>query len=266
MTPAQKNANQLQTLLAGDFLDAAFKNAAANGQGLRRPINTNPAAEDPRYQELTKKLSVYAQGDNLFAVNLTWDDSAEAEAIVRAVQNEYIQEIGQEHYAQTAATLAFLESQINDYSGRLSRAEKVLTDYKKTHAGQLPEQQSANIGQLSALQAQLDNMKITAHDSAAQKAVLEQRLAQITPQTVAEQTIAPSPLDQQINQMRAERDAMLTHWTPINPHVQDISARIARPGAAARRGRQGRRGGGPERHPDPAGGQPRVAGPAPAAR
>ena len=222
ISPAQKNINQLDLLLNGDFLGAALTNAK-----LSRPINPDPRAEDPRYALLRKNLSTSTQSDNLFAISLTWDNPAEAEEIVRAVQSQYIQEIGQERYAQTNATLAFLDSQIKDYDGRLRQAEKLLTDFKKSNPGELPEAQSADIGQLSALQAQLDNMKITAHDSAAQKSVLEQRLAQIKPQSITEQTSGPSPLDTQINALRARRDALLTHMLPTHPAVQDLSGQIA---------------------------------------
>ncbi|MBV9852385.1 MAG: hypothetical protein JO250_22195 [Armatimonadetes bacterium] len=222
VSPAQKNVNQLDVLLNGDFLGTALSNAK-----LGRPINTDPRAEDSRYALLRKKLSTNAQSDNLFSISLTWDSPSEAEEIVRAIQSQYIQEIGQERYAQTNATLAFLDSQIGDYAQRLRKAEKLLTDYKRTNPGQLPEAQSADIGQLSALQAQLDNMKITAHDSAAQKTVLEQRLAQIKPQSIMEQTAAPSPLNIQINEMKAQRDKLLTHMLPTHPVVQDMDAQIA---------------------------------------
>ena len=222
LSPSQKNVNQLGVLLNGDFLGTALSNAK-----LSRPINTDPRAEDPRYALLMKKLSYNPQGDNLFAVSLTWDDPGDAEEIVRAIQNQYITEIGDERYAQTAATLAFLNSQIKVYGDRFAKAEKTLTDYKDAHAGELPEQQSADIGQLSALQAQLDNMKIMAHDGASKKTILEQRLAQIKPQTVAEQTSAPSPLDTQIDALKAKRDALLTHMLPTHPVIQDLSAQIA---------------------------------------
>ena len=62
---------------------------------------------------------------------------------------------------------------------------------------------------------QLGNMEITAKDAAMKKAALQQRLAQITPQTIAEQTNAPSPLDIQINDMKAKRDTLLTHLNAV---------------------------------------------------
>jgi polysaccharide chain length determinant protein (PEP-CTERM system associated) len=222
VSPAQKNVNQLDVLLNGDFLSAALANIH-----LQKPINTDPQANDPRLALLRKKLDTSVQSDTLFAITLTWDNPADATQIVGAVQQQYIQEIGQERYAQTNATLAFLDSQIADYAGRLRQSEKTLTDYKTSNIGQLPDAQNASSSELQSLQAELETLETTSDDATRQKAVLQQELTQIKPLAIAAQTATASPLQAQINQLKAQRDALLVTMLPTHPKVQALDQQIA---------------------------------------
>ncbi len=222
VSPAQKNVNQLDVLLNGDFLSAALADTH-----LQRPINADPQADDPRLALLRAKLDTSVQSDTLFGITLTWDNPSDAAQIVSAVQQQYIQEIGQERYAQTNATLAFLDNQIADYAARLRRSEKVLTDYKQSNIGQLPDAQDASSSELQSLQAELETLETTADDSARQKAVYQQQLAQVKPLAVAAQTETVSPLQAQINQLKAQRDALLVRMTPTHPKVLALDGQIA---------------------------------------
>ncbi len=222
VSPAQKNVNQLDVLLNGDFLSAALANVH-----LQKPINTDPQANDPRLALLRAKIGTQVQSDNLFAITLTWDNPADTEQIVGAVQQQYIQEIGQERYAQTNATLAFLDNQIADYAGRLRQAEKVLTAYKQSNIGQLPDAQDASSSELQSLQSQLETLKTTADDAARRKTVLQQQLAAIKPLAVAAQTAAASPLQAQIDQLKAQRDVLLVTMLPTHPRVRALNDQIA---------------------------------------
>lgn len=224
---SQQNVAHFEDLasdnLPGGFLDTALRNAQ-----LARPLSVDPQDADPRYALLKKRLTAAVQSDSVWTISLTWDNPAECERIVSALQKQYIEEVGQGRSAQAVATGNFLDSQIGDYAGRMRRAEQALIDYKKQNAGQLPEAQSADISQLSNLKAELDNLQITARDNDLKKAELQNRMAQIKPLSILEQTSSESPYETQIKSLMAKRDMLLAEGKmPAHPSVVSLSSQIA---------------------------------------
>ena len=226
VTPAQQNVDHLSDLLnddlPGGFLDTALKAAA-----LARPISLDPAAEDPRLAKLRKGMAVTPQSQTTFSIALTWDRADENQRIVEALRQQYIQEVGLEHQAQSIATGRFLDSQIHDYESRMRQAEQVLIKYRSGNTGDLPEAQTADISQLSSLQAQRDNLLISQHDSQMKRSAILQRIAQIKPMSILEQTAGESPLVTQIKSLQAKRDALLAgNMLPTHPQVIALTEQI----------------------------------------
>ncbi len=233
ISPAQQNVNHFNDLvndnLPGGFLDSAIQNAH-----LDKPINVDPKANDPRYALLKKNLSAgvqsdptSGQSDSLWTISLTWPNPAESERIVAALQQQYIEAVGQGRSAQAHATGRFLDSQIADYETRMRKAEQALIDYKKQNSGELPKSQSADISQLSNLKAELDNLQITARDNSLRKAELQKRIAEIKPLSILEQTSTDSPYALQIKALMAKRDALLAgNKLPTHPDVVALTEQI----------------------------------------
>lgn len=217
-TPAQENVNHFNDLinddLPGGFLDQALKSA-----NLANPINVDPRAGDPRYAELRKRLTAVPQSDTLFAINLTWDSKDDCEAIVSALQKQYIEEVGLDKSADATATGHFLDSQITDYADRLQKSEQALILYKSQNQGQDPDQQSAAIGQLTTLQAQLDEAQITARDSDLKIGALQDELKSVSPMSVLSRTEETSPLAQQLMDLKVQLDELKAKYTPNHPEV-----------------------------------------------
>ena len=225
-TPSQQNVDHFTDLvsdnLPGGFLDTALRHA-----GLSKPINVDPKAADPRYALLRKHLLAAVQSDSVWTIALTWDNPNECERIVSALQQQYIDEVGQNRSAQAVATGNFLDGQIADYEGRMRKAEQALIDYKKQNSGELPESQSADISQLSNLKAELDNLQITARDNDLRKAELQKRMAVIKPLSILEQTSSESPYEAQIKTLIAKRDALLASGKlPAHPDVVSLGDQI----------------------------------------
>jgi len=216
--PAQVNVNHFNDLinddLPGGFLDQALKSA-----GLTTPINVDPRAEDPRYAALRKHLSAAPQSDTLFSINLTWDNKDECEAIVSALQKQYIEEVGLDESAQETATGRFLDTQISDYEDRLRRAEQALIDYKSNNQGETPEQQSAAVGQLTTLQAQLDEAQITARDGQLKIAALQNEIGQVKPISLLSREETISPLQVRLDDLKVQLDELKAKYTPSHPEV-----------------------------------------------
>ena len=226
VTPSQQNVDHFQDLISdnlpGGFLDTALRNAQ-----LDRPLSLDPRDADPRYALLKKRLAAAVQSDSVWTISLTWDNPGECERSVSALQKQYIEEIGQDRSAQAVATGSFLDSQISQYAGRMSRAEQALIDYKKQNSGELPEAQSADISQLSNLKAELDNLQITTRDNALKKGELQKRMAQIKPLSILEQTSSESPYEAQIKTLMAKRDVLLSEdKLSSHPEVAGLSRQI----------------------------------------
>lgn len=226
-TLAQINVGRFNDLitnnLPGGFLDTALKNAH-----LATPINLDPQAADPRYDYLHKHLTAAVQSDNLWSIDLTWDNPQENEAIVKALQDQYISEIGTDKSAISTTTVSFLDKQIADTQKKMRNAEQALTAFKQTNKGQLSDAASTYASQLSSLQAQLGDKKITSQTSALKIAALQKQLNDIPKMSILEQTTADqSPMDRQINDLKAERQKLLTHETPQHPDVVAINGQIA---------------------------------------
>ena len=227
VTPSQQNVDHFNDLV-NDNLPGGFLDTALAGAHLDKPINVDARANDPRYGLLKKRLRADTESDNLWTISLSWDNPGEAERIAGCLQRQYIEAVGQNRAAQAIATGRFLDSQIDSYETRMRGAEQALIDYKKNNSGQLPEAQSADIGQLSSLKAELDNMQVTARDSDLKKAALQARIAQIKPLSILEQTQTDSPLSTQIKTLLAQRDALLAQGKlPAHPQVVALDSQIA---------------------------------------
>jgi uncharacterized protein involved in exopolysaccharide biosynthesis len=226
VSPAQQNVDRLQDLLnddlPGGFLDTALKSAS-----LDQPMNLDPAAQDKRLAKLRKSIAVSPQSQTTFSIGLTWDRSGECQRIIESLRQQYIQEVGFEREAQSIATGRFLDSQIHDYEGQMRQAEQVLIKYRSGNSGDLPEAQTAAISQLSSLQAQRDNLRISQHDSDMKRNAILVRIAQIKPMSILEQTSAESPLVTQIKVLQAKRDALLAgNMLPAHPQVVALTEQI----------------------------------------
>ncbi len=223
-SPADQNIARFHDLmrddLPGGFVDSALKNA-----GVKKLPGSDPAAADPRIAAI--KQNIYTSGDSseVFSLGLKWDNPGECADIVRALQQQYIEEIGLSKQAASIATAKFLDSEIANYAKRLEKAETALTNYKQTHAGQLPEAQTAEIEQLSLLKTELDYLKITSQDSHLRRAAIEARLKEVKPTSILEQTQTaamrePSVAERQLTALQEKRSQLIVAgYLPTSQNV-----------------------------------------------
>ncbi|BDI28736.1 hypothetical protein CCAX7_007870 [Capsulimonas corticalis] len=223
---SQQNVNHFQDLinddLPGGFLDTALKEA-----NLAVPINMDPKANDRRLAMLRKNLNATTRSESVFAIGLTWDNPTEDEKILAALQNRYAEEVGLDQSAQGIAAGRFLDTQIQIYQTQMQRAEEALIKYRSGNTDNLPDMQSSQLSQLASLTAQRDNLMIAQQDSALRTAALEARLKQVKATTVIEQNRAESPILQQLNAAKVQRDGLLAKYYPAHPAVEQINAVIA---------------------------------------
>ncbi len=225
-TPSQINAERFGDLMAntksGGFVDNALKNA-----DLKNPIIVDPPDADPRFRKFVKSVFPVTPTAEVFGIGLVWDDPKECEALVEALQATYIDAAAARRQVQATATTVYLDREIENYRKKLKKAEDLLVTYKMKHSGQLPDAQIASLEQFANLRMERDYLAITARDNALKSAALAQRLKQIRPTAILEQTIGNDPLRQELNSLEAQRLAHLRDYNETSSVVQDDNARIA---------------------------------------
>lgn len=190
------------------------------------PIDADPQRNDPRLNMLVGGISAYAQTSRLMGINLVWDDPEEAKQLLKAFRDEFVSDMSQERSIGSTDTIKFLDKEIAANKTKMQQAEQSLINYKTLHSGELPEAQSNDIAQWSSLKAQLENMKITADDAALRRAAVMQRMAQIKP-ILLEQTTGVSPFDNQINDLKVRKEALIASGKlPTHPMVSALADQI----------------------------------------
>lgn len=222
-SPAQRNASAFNEYM--QFPD--FRKEALSTVKLTHAIDPNIEDNDPRLRMLIGGMSAYAQTSRLMGISLVWDDPDEAKLLAGAFQNQFKGAMSKEQAAGSIVTETFLNHEIESYRHKMLDAEKLLIDYKKENAGELPEAQSNDIAQYSSLKAQLESMQITAGDAALRRGALLQQMARIKP-TMLEQTTGISPFENQINQLKVRKEALLASGKlPSHPMVSALTDQIA---------------------------------------
>lgn len=231
ITPAQKNTDHFSEMVKqnqpGGFLDTALQHAR-----LTHRINVDPQVDDPRSAMLQKNLFANPESANQFSINLTWDNQAETAAIVTALQDQYIAEVGSDRGVAATQSVHFLDTNIASTKNSLHQAEKALSDFRASNGGQLSDAESFYNNQLSSLKASLSDKEATTGENGRNKIILEQQLAQMKPMSVTEQTVMDqSPMEKQINELLVQRQVVLASrggLLPTHPLVTALDVQIKR--------------------------------------
>ncbi|MFM7322163.1 MAG: GumC family protein [Armatimonadota bacterium] len=225
-TPAQVKAQAFQDLMR-DTMPGGFVDRAIKAAKLKNPINTDPRVKDERFDEFVKNVSVGPISSSVIQVNLVWSDSVECEALVDALQKEFIHQAELDNSAASQGTLAFLDSQVEVFRKKMQDSEKALVAFKQTHSGLLPDALTGQIDAVTNLKMQRDELSIKAQDADLKLTALRARLGQIKPVSVLEQRVGNDPAIGELRELMAQRaDRIRRDWKPSSAVVQDIDRKI----------------------------------------
>ena len=90
-----------------------------------------------------------------FVLGYRGRDPAKVAQVVNALASFFVEENTKARERQAAQTSEFLKSQLAEMKKKLADQESLIGQYKKQHAGELPQQVEANIAGLERLNAQL---------------------------------------------------------------------------------------------------------------
>lgn len=182
------------------------------------------------------------KGFDALKVSFTAENALLAQQITTTLTSLFINEYLRTGAEQATNTTNFLRQQVEEKGKLLEAQEERLRDFKLQHVGELPEQQSGNLGILTGLQAQLTNTMTSLERAQQQRALLQAQLEvapRRRPATDTAVTGAPNPTNKaltpvemarnELAQLENTRTSLLTKgYTSQHPDVVRNQREIAR--------------------------------------
>jgi polysaccharide biosynthesis transport protein len=161
------------------------------------------------------------KGFTAFKISFVASDPLLAQHVNSRLTSLFINEDLKAREQQSVSTTNFLEQQLEEKRQALETEDKKLRDLKMQFIGELPEQQQGNLGILSSLQAQLQNVGTAVSHAEEQRAYLQSLLNGYIAQATAD-----------LNQLRAKRTKLLETYTPQYSAVIQIDEEITKANSA----------------------------------
>ena len=115
---------------------------------------------------------------NAFKISFIADNPQKAQAVTQELTTLFIEQNLKARADQAATTTGFLHEQLENAKQTLTEHEQRLRDFKMQYLGELPEQQQGNLGILTGLETQLDNVMSNRNHAQQQRLYLESLLSQ----------------------------------------------------------------------------------------
>ena len=188
-----------------------------------------------------------SQDFQAFRITYSGKDARLVAQVTNELASLFIEENLKAREQQATGTTEFLGNQLQETRKDLEAQEAKLKQYKLTHIGEMPEQQSADLQILGQLQSQLQLEGDELSRAEQSKLVLQTMLSQSAPvvdlddgqpkvpKVDESKSAEPSPLARTNTQLRNDKArlaTLLTHYTPDHPDVKKLKSQIEREEAA----------------------------------
>ena len=176
--------------------------------------------------KLEKKVGARGHGAVVvaFAISYRGSDPETAALVTNALASFYVEENLKVRERQATGTAEFLKVQVEETKKRLDEQERRLSEFKKRHLGELPEQMQANLATLERLNVQLRINSDTQNRAGERRDALAKQLAEADP---AAPTEGPDATAARIAGLRQELAALRTRFSDRYPEVIRARAEIA---------------------------------------
>ena len=162
-----------------------------------------------------------------FTISYRGSDPQKVALVTNTLASFYIEENLKVREKQATGTADFLKVQLAEVQGRLDDQERKVSEFKKLHTGELPQEIEVNLATLERLNAQLrlnnDNMS----RAMAQRDAVSRQIDDAVPGTVPGAPGAPEPAEQRLARLRLELAELTTRFSDKYPDVIRAKAEIA---------------------------------------
>ena len=178
--------------------------------------------------------------DQAGAFRITYE--ARQAAVAAQVANELAQLFVDQNLASrerhSAGTSEFLNTQLEEARKRLEAQEAVLSEYKRKHNGELPQQESALNATLARLQVQLQGVqdaisreqqnKMLRDSDVTAAQTSQSALQRLSDQLGARSGDGRAATDPEVEQMEKRLAALRTRFTEVHPDVVEARVTLAK--------------------------------------
>ena len=186
-------------------------------------------------ERMRANISVQVVKGDAFRVSFTSDEARTAMRVCERVASLFIEENLRDREVLAEGTNQFLEAQLEDARRRLIETERKVEEYKRTYAGELPEQRDANMQGLHNVEMQLQSLTEAMNRDRDRRLIVERLVADAEspdpqpppapPAPTGPPQVGPDGLPvgasaaQQLESAQATLQQMQTRLTPQHPDI-----------------------------------------------
>jgi polysaccharide chain length determinant protein (PEP-CTERM system associated) len=202
----------------------------ADGDDLSRKKLAGQIAEDTDIDLRAVDPKVRGGQILAFTVSHKGDDPETVTRIANAVAGAYLEENARSRGQVASSTARFLQTQLDDVKVRLLAQEARVSEFKRRHMGETPQNLQGNLGMLEQLSTQL---RLNGENLARASERRENLARQLAEMDRAAGTSTPSqgvfvdPTVTRLTKLREELAEHLTRYTEKYPDVVRLRAEIA---------------------------------------
>jgi polysaccharide chain length determinant protein (PEP-CTERM system associated) len=156
-----------------------------------------------------------------FHVNVTFDNPQIAQRICSEITTMFMEQNSRDIDAQGTQTTEFFAQQVDQAKRNLDEQDAKLADFKKKNMGSLPDNEQANLGLLTGMNAQLDAVTQAVNraqqDKVMNESLLSSQLA--TWKAVKGGDTPAETLDQQLTTLQDQLSVLQSRYTADHPDV-----------------------------------------------
>jgi polysaccharide chain length determinant protein (PEP-CTERM system associated) len=162
-----------------------------------------------------------------FYVNVTFDNALTAQQICTEITSMFMEQNTKERERQASQTTSFLSGQLDEAKSKLDEQDAKLAQFKRLHLGSLPEEEQANLSQLTVMNSQLEASIQAVSRAQQEKALNESLLSQQEATWKMSQTGQnPETAEQQLIALQDQLSGLLARYTPEHPDVIKVNHQI----------------------------------------
>ncbi len=159
-----------------------------------------------------------------FTITFQGRDPQTVALVTNALASFYIEENLKVRERLATGTAQFLKTQVEETKKRLDEQERRVSEFKRRHIGELPQQMAANLAMLERLSTQLTLNNTTLIRTLERRDTLAKQLAEADPSTPAE---GPDATATRLARLRQELIALNARFTDKYPEVIRVKTEIA---------------------------------------
>lgn len=191
---------------------------------IRKNIGLEPIVSDLQVQSLNRNRSI-----NLaFSLSFQGKDPESVLKVTERLSHLFIEEDLKRRERVVSVTNEFLKAEQKRLNSEISELEKKISEFKKAHLHELPDERGYNFQAISRLERDLGNLDSRSRFLKEQEMILKTQLARVEPLTpiiVGGDNLAANP-NQRLKQLYLELTRLRSLYSEKHPDIKKVKSEI----------------------------------------